>query len=150
MDLRDVLVFLHVLGAAGWIGGGLFGVFAMTRLAQSGGAGVGQALENLFEKAGVYFTIMFLLVVGAGVTLVLTEDQWTWGDTFVWFGIGGIILSGVVQGLFASKKDQALVEAVKADSPDRPAIFASWRRTAWIDTAILVVVLWAMVTKLGT
>ncbi len=150
MELREVLVFAHTLGVAGWIGGGLFGVFAVGKLAQSGGQGVGDALENLFEKAGAYFTVMFVLVVGSGVTLVFTEEQWTWGDTFVWVGIGGIILSGAVQGLIAAKKDRALVESVKADGPDRANTLASWRKTSWIDAAILIAVLWAMVVKLGS
>ncbi len=148
MSLNDVLVFIHVLGAAGWIGGGIFGVFAIGRLAQSEGEGVGGALETLMEKAGAYFTVMFVLVVGAGVALVLTEERWGWGDTFVWFGIGGIILSGVFQGLVARKKDTAMIEAVKNNSPDRGAVLSSWRKTSWIDAAILVVVLWAMVSKL--
>lgn len=149
MDLREVLVFLHVLGAAGWIGGGLFGIFATGRLAQSGGAGVGAALEDLGKRASLYFGTMFLLVVGAGVALVLTEDQWSWTDAFVLFGIGGVVLSGVFQGLVASKKDAAVVEAVKSDSPDRMVVIKAWRKTSWIDAAILIVVLWAMVVKLG-
>lgn len=148
MELNDVLLFIHILGAAGWIGGGIFGVFAIGRLAQAEGEGVGGALEGLMEKAGTYFTVMFLLVVGAGVAMVLTGDQWSWGDTFVWFGIGGIILSGVVQGLVARKRDAALIESVKSNSPDRASVLSSWRKTSWIDAAILVAVLWAMVTKL--
>lgn len=150
MELRDALIFLHVLGAAGWIGGGLFGIFAMGRFAESGGAGVGAALEDLGKKAGLYFGTMFLLVVGAGVALVLTQDLWNWTDTFVLFGIGGVVLSGAFQGLVASKKDEAVIEAVKNDSPDRMALIRAWRKTSWVDAAILIVVLWAMVTKLGT
>lgn len=148
MELRDILLFIHIVGAAGWIGGGLFAVFGFSRLANEGGQGNGTAMETIVEKAGVYFTIMFILVVGAGVALVLTEDQWGWGDTFVWFGIGGIILSGAWQGLVAGKKDTALVEAVKTDSPDRASILRSWRATSWVDVGILLVIVWAMITKL--
>ena len=146
--MHEVLLFLHIVGAAGWIGGGLFGVYSFSRLAKEGGSGSGRAMEVIFERAGVYFTIMFLLVVGPGVALVLTEDQFGWGDTFVWFGIGAIVLSGIWQGLVAGKSGEKLQEAVKNESPDRLTVYRSWRRTSWVDVAILLVALWAMVTKL--
>ena len=150
MELRDILVFLHILGAAGWIGGGMFALYGFGRLAKVGDSGAGRAMEAILEKASIYFGVVFLLVVGAGVALVLTEEQWTWGDTFIWVGIGGIVISGIWQGVYQSKRDEAMVEAVKSDSPDRVAVVRSWRRTNWVDLAILLVVLWAMVVKLGT
>jgi hypothetical protein len=146
--VEDVLLFVHIAGAAGWIGGGVFGAYSIGRLAKAGGASNGRAMEVIVEKAGVYFTIMFVLVVGAGVGLVLIEDEWGWGDTFIWFGIGAIVLSGVWQGLVAGKSDQRLLDAVKNESPNRLAVLGTWRRTAWVDVAILLVALWAMVTKL--
>jgi hypothetical protein len=103
----------------------------------------------IVEKAGIYFGVMFLLVVGAGVALAITQDQWGWGDTFVWVGIGAILLLGIWQGLYASKADSRLLDAVKTESPDRVAVLASWRRTAWIDVAIILFAVWAMVAKLG-
>ncbi len=143
-------MFIHIVGVAGWIGGGLFGMYAAGRLAGQGGSSNGRAMETLFEKAGIYFTIMFLLVVGSGVALVMTQEQWGWSDTFIWFGIGAIVLSGVWQGVYASKADTRLVEAVKSESPDRQRLLAAWRRTAWVDVGILLVAVWAMVTKLSS
>lgn len=106
-------------------------------------------MELIVEKAGVYFTIMFVLVVGAGIGLVFTQEEWGWGDRFIWVGIGAIVLSGVWQGLVAGKSDKKLLDAVKKESPERVAILSSWRKTAWVDVAIILVALWAMVTKLA-
>ena len=145
--MEDVLLFVHVFGAAGWIGGGLFGVYSTRRLARVGGEGNGRALELIFERASAYFCTMFVLVVGAGVGLVVLQDEWGWDDAFVWVGIIAIVFSGVWQGLVASKKDTRLLEAVKTDSPNRASVFRSWQSTAWVDLAILLVALWAMVTK---
>lgn len=124
-------------------------MFGLGRLAAEGGISNGRAMEILVEKAGVYFGVMFALVVVGGVGLVITQDQWSWGDTFIWVGIGAVVLSGAWQGLFASKADARLLEAVKSDGPDRHRVLSAWRRTAWVDVAILLVALWAMVTKLN-
>ena len=146
--LRSFLLFIHIVGAAGWIGGGLFAMFGVGNLARAGGPGNGRAIEVLVEKAGIYFGAMFALVILGGVGLVITQDQWGWTDTFVWVGIGAIVVSGVWQGLYASKADAKLLEAVKNESQDRLEALSKWRRTAWVDVAILLVALWAMVTKL--
>ena len=105
-------------------------------------------MEIIVEKAGVYFTVVFLLVLLPGIGFVLTEESYGWGDTFVWFGIGAIVLSGAWQGLVGGKSDEKLLAAVKNDSPDRLAILGSWWRTAFVDLGILLIALWAMVVKL--
>lgn len=148
MDLRDVLLFFHILGAAGWIGGGAFGIFVMGRFAKAGGAQNGRALEFMLDRATPYGIVVFLLTVLGGVGLVVTQEQWGWDDTFVWFGIGAVIVEGTWEAVVARKKDEALIEALKKDLPNRLSVLKSWHRTAWVDVAILLVALWAMVTKL--
>lgn len=148
MELRDVLLFLHIVGAAGWIGGAAFGIFFMGRVAKAGGSEKGHTLEFILDKAKPYGITVFLLTVLGGVGLVLTQEQWGWTDTFVWFGIGAIVIEGTWEGIVASKKDEALIDAVKNDSPNRLSLLRSWNRTAWVDVSILLVALWAMVTKL--
>lgn len=143
-----MLLFIHIAGAAGWIGAGAFGVFLTGRIGKAGGAERGHALEFMLEKAAPYAITVFLLTVLAGIGLVLTQDQWGWGDTFVWFGIGAVLIEGTWEGIVARRKDQALVDAIKNDSPDRLAVLRSWSRTAWVDVAILLVAVFAMVTKL--
>ena len=148
MELRDVLLFFHIVGAAGWIGGGAFGIFVMGRFAKAGGSDKGHALEFMLDKAKPYGVVVFLLTVLGGVGLVLTQEQWGWSDTFVWFGIGAIILEGTWEATVARKKDEALIDSLKEESPNRLALLRSWYRTAWVDVAILLAALWAMVTKL--
>ncbi|MDX1469602.1 MAG: hypothetical protein R3258_09690 [Acidimicrobiia bacterium] len=148
MELRDVLLFFHILGAAGWIGGGAFGVFVMGRFAKAGGPDKGRALEFMLEKATPYGIVVVLLTVLGGVGLVVTQEQWGWGDTFVWFGIVAIIVEGTWESVVHRKKDEALIEAIKEDSPNRLEKLKSWYRTAWVSVAILLVALWAMVTEL--
>lgn len=74
-------------------------------------------MEIIVEKAGIYLGVMLLVVVGAGVALVITQYQWGWGDTLAWVGMGAILLSGIWRGLYASKADSRLLDAVKTENP---------------------------------
>jgi hypothetical protein len=148
MGVRDVLLFVHILGAAAWIGAGTFGVYSLRRIGKEGGEERGRTFEFILDKATPYGVVVFLLTVLAGVGLVFTQDQWGWGDTFVLIGIGGVVVEGIWEATVARKKDKALLEALTGASPDRLAVLRTWSQTAWVDVTILLVALWAMVTKL--
>lgn len=147
--MRDVLLFLHIAGVAGWIGGGMFGIYAGGQLAKAGGESGGRALEIIYERATVYYGTVFVLVVGSGVGLVLSEDAWGWGDTFIWIGIGAIVLSGIWEGLFGRTSGETLIKELKASGTASSATVKKWRFVGWADIAILLVAVWAMVTKIG-
>jgi hypothetical protein len=144
--MRDGLLFLHILGAAGWIGGGLHGWYTHTKIARNGST-TGRALEILTAAAGRYFGPVAALTLLSGIALVWTEDAWTWTDTFVLIGLGVFVFSGIFQPL-ASKTEKRLLAAVEDGSDVGPALRASHRVYA-IDLAVVLVALWAMVAKLG-
>lgn len=147
--MGDVVLFIHVAGAAGWVGGSLFEIVALGRLVEAGGEANGRALELVFKGADVFFAIMFVLVVGTGLTLVISEDQYAWTDSFIWVAIGAIVVSSIWQGLVASKSDKRLIEALKTGSGGSSVSVSRWRWRAWVDVGIILVALWAMVTKLS-
>lgn len=143
-----MLLYLHILGAAGWIGIATFAYLYFGQLAKSGGEETGTNMEIFMEKVREYGIVVIPLVVLSGVGLVLTQDQWSWGDTFVWVGIGAVVATGIWEGAYSRRRDEALVEAVKEDTPDRMARRRRWIQTYWVEVAILLVALWAMITKL--
>lgn len=148
--MGDGLLFLHIIGVAGWIGGGLFGIYAGGRLARAGGEAHGRALELIYAKAGIYFGVAFVLVVGSGIGLVITEDEWGWGDTFIWIAVAAIVVSGAWEGLVSRKAGEALIDELKTTGTTKPATFNRWRFAGFGDVAILLVAVWAMITKIGT
>ena len=148
MDLRDLLLFLHILGAAGWIGVATFAYFFFGQSAKVGGEESGSNMEFFMEKVRDYGIVVVPLVVLSGVGLVLAEEQWTWSDTFVWVGIGAVVATGIWEGAYARRRDEALVAAVKKDGSDRSVRRRRWIQTFWVEVAILLVALWAMITKL--
>lgn len=145
--MREGLVFLHILGAAGWIGGGLYAWHTYTQLARNTETS-GRALETLSKRADRYFGPVAGLTLITGIALVWTEDAWTWTDTFVLIGIGVFVFSAVFQPLVSSKTEQRLLASVESGSGVDDALRGAQRVFA-IDTAVVLVALWAMVAKLG-
>jgi uncharacterized membrane protein len=146
--MRNFLLFLHILGAAGWLGGGLYGFQAYTQIARIGPPAGGDALKELEKRGRMYFGVTSGLVLVTGVALVLTSDAFGWTDGFVLVGLGAFILSGVVQSLVGKKANERLTEAATTGSGIEPAV-RSWQFASVWDLAILFVVVWAMVTKIG-
>jgi uncharacterized membrane protein len=145
--MRDWLIFFHILGAAGWIGGGLHGWFSYTQIAKSSSTS-GKALATLTGAADRYFGPVAVLTLLTGIGLVWTQDPWRWNDTFVLIGIGVFVFSAVYQPLVASKTEKRLLDAVDAGDDIGLALNASHRVFA-VDMAVVLVALWAMVVKLG-
>ena len=139
MDLGDVLLFFHIIGAAGWIGGATFAYFYLGQLAKDGGAENGRNMESFMERLRQYGAVAIPLLLLTGIGLVLTEDQWSWNDNFVWVGIGAVVLTGIWQPAYARNKDEALVKAVKTEARDRLKRLHRWNQTFWIEVAIVLV-----------
>ncbi len=146
--MDDALLIIHIFGAAGWIGGGLYVYFIYPRLAAKGGEGA-PAVAEINATGDKFFGVVAGLVLLSGIGLVLTSDAYGWSDAFVWVGIGVFVASGVWQGLVASKVDERLVAAVSGDSGDLKSEISAWRRVGFFDVAIVLIALWAMVTKVG-
>ena len=146
--MRNFLLFLHILGAAGWLGGGLYGFQAYAHVARIGPPAGGDALKALEKRARMHFGVTSGLVLISGVALVLTSDAFGWTDGFVLIGLGAFIASGVVQSLVGKKANEGLTEAATTGSGIESAV-RSWQFASVWDLAILFVVVWAMVTKIG-
>lgn len=146
--MRDGLLFLHILGVAGWIGGGIYGTLASSTVARSGppAAAILTAIE---KRASAYFGITSALVLLSGIGLVLTSDVYGWGDTFVLIGLGAFVISGIVQSTIGKTANTRLLAAAEENS-DLPGALGAWRRVSMFDALVLFVVVWAMIAKLGS
>jgi len=144
--MRDGLLFLHILSAATWIGGGIFGTWAFGRIANTEGGG--PALRAVAEKAGSYFGPSAGLTLLTGIVLVLTGDAWNWGDGFVIIGLSAFAFSAAFQPLVASKTEERLLDAADKGEDMRPAVGA-FSRASLIEMAVLLFALYAMIAKFG-
>ncbi len=149
--MRDGLLFLHILGASAWIGGGLFGMYAYSSAARIGPpARRERSSQPSRSGEALYFGLSSpggLACPASG--LVLTSDAYGWGDTFVLIGLGAFLLSGIVQSTVGRKANERLVEAGNTGSnlPRRYLGLAAGSRCGTL--VVLFVVVWVMITKLG-
>jgi uncharacterized membrane protein len=146
--MRDGLLFLHILGAAGWLGGGLFGAFAYPAVARSGPPAAAGILAVFEKRGGAYFGVTSGLVLLSGIGLVITSDAFGWSDTFVLIGLGAFLLSGIIQATVGGRANKRLAAAAESGTDIDEAV-SSWRQISLVDIAVLLVVVWSMVTKLG-
>ncbi len=146
--MDEGLLILHILSAAAWIGGGLYSWFSFTQLAKAGSE-AGDSVPRLAETADRYFGPAAGLTLLSGIALVVFVDPWGWTDTFVLVGLGVFLFSAIWQPLVASKAQARLLGSIRGEGDSRAAI-AGLHRTTAVDVAILVVAVWAMVTKLGS
>jgi len=147
--MRDGLLFLHIVGVAGWLGGAVYAFYTYSALATMEPAAAGPALQRLNKVEDRFFGPASGLVLLSGVGLVLTSEAFGWGDAFVLIGLGAFVISAIFGATVGKRNSERLVEATSTGSEVGDAL-KSWRRGTASDFVILAVVIWAMITKLGT
>jgi hypothetical protein len=146
--MRDGLLFLHIVGVAGWLGGGLYAFYTYSALAPLDPGAAGPALQKLKKVEDRFFGPSSGLVLLSGIGLVLTSETFDWGDGFVLIGLGAFVLSAILAATVGKRRSERLLEAGTSGSGVAAAL-RSWQRgTVW-DYLILFVVIWAMITKFG-
>jgi uncharacterized membrane protein len=142
--MRDVLLTIHILAAAAWIGGGLYGTFALRR--HTANEGPRKALAVADALGSKYFGTAFAVLLVSGVGLVLTSDAFGWGSGFVIIGIGVLVVEGALEGAVLGPATKRLAES------DDPVAFNGAPILRWgtlFSYALLVFAVWAMVAKPG-
>jgi hypothetical protein len=145
--LSEWLLFLHIVSGVVYLGGAV----AVTVQA-TGAAAMPRQFLKLADVAGRAIGIGAVLTLVTGIALVLENDFYGFSMTFVLIGIGGLLISGAVDGMFTRRKVAALQAALDEEGSDAPGIGEGLRRVTMVNAAvigILVFVIWAMVFKPG-
>lgn len=150
MTLYGVLLFLHILGAAVWLGGELV-MFGLRALAlRSGDRARTLALVRDTDRLNILvISPAVAVVLAAGIALVL-EGDWGFDRFFVLFGLAGFAASSVFGGLFTFPKGRALQKAVArggADSEEVGMLIRRVQQGLLVDVVLLVGILFVMATK---
>jgi uncharacterized membrane protein len=152
MSLYELLVIVHILAAAIWIGGGV--TFALLAMRAWSTPDDERAIE-LSRMGDFVGTRMFapaaFVLLGAGVWAV-AEGDWEWGDDWVSIGFAGWIIGFLIAMVWHNAEGRRIREAVAdggASGPRARGIATTGMIVGLVELAVLVVVVWARVAKPG-
>lgn len=146
----DVLIFMHVLGAAVWLGGeaAMFGLRALAL--RSGDRARAIALIRDTDRLNTLVISPAVgVLLGAGIWLVL-DGHWGFDRFFIVFGLAGFAVSSLLGGMVTFPSGKALLRAAELRGADSPEIGLLTRRIQLgllADVLILTAIVFVMVTK---
>ena len=148
--MSELLLIVHVLSAAAWIGGSAMFGFVGPRMGKAGGPAAGAWLGVVLEAMSRFFIPVILLTLLSGLSIVVVAEDWTIADPFVGIGIASVVAAAGVA--FFNNRPAVLAAIDAAQRGDGPAIAANARKLvsggSWI-LAILIATEVVMVLRLG-
>lgn len=148
MQLRDIMLVLHIAAAGVWLGANVMQAVVPGWLArQSTEAVVGwyRVAGGLSKK---FYAPVAILILITGVVMVLLDDSYSFGSLFVTIGFGMIVVGALVGMFVFDPGSEAAAAAV--ESGDEERIKAASARIATfgtIDTLLLLFTMTAMVLR---
>jgi uncharacterized membrane protein len=150
MELTDVLLFVHIVAAMAWLGGGfLAGVFASRMKAADPQHALGFARTMRMVSMKVFMPAT-LIVFAAGTWLVSLNEVYGYEQLWVSIGFGVVLIAGAMGPLFFKPTIEKGIAAMEAG--DGPTAGALMRRLGIGSKAVLLlefVAVWAMIVKPG-
>lgn len=148
MELRDVMLILHIVGAGTWLGANLV-QFTLARPARAGGPEVAAAWARMAANMGTtLYMPAGLLVLATGVVMVLNSSVYSFGSTFVTIGLGVVIVGAVLGPTVFMPGGHRIAEAIEAS--DHSSATTAQRRVtrfAVLDTLLVLFAIVVMVLR---
>ena len=147
--MSNVVLWLHVLAAATWFGTNVVQAVAPPLMAR-GGAGATATWYRAASDFGTrIYTPAALILLFTGVELV-RSGPWSFASTFVMMGIG-MVLVGATLGIFVfGPGGRATATAVESgDASASASAITRLRAFGILDSVLLLLTIYAMLTKLG-
>lgn len=153
MTWYELFLWIHMMMAIVWVGGGVtIQVFAL-RIVRSGDAARITGFAKDVEVIGMrLFTPSSLLLFLSGVGLI-ENGNWSWSEPFVSIGLAVFALSAVAGAGFLGPESGRIAKAVEAGGPASPEAQRRIRRIlaySRVELLLLLVVVFMMTVKLGT
>lgn len=150
MELRDVLLVLHIAAAGTWLGANMVQAVVpgmVAKQSQEAAAGwfrvAGQLSSRFYMPVGI-------VVLLTGVGLVLLDDAIGFGSVFVTIGFAMVIIGALFGKFVFDPGSEAAAQAI--ETADQGAIKSAVGRIArfgTVDTLLVLFTMYAMVVRLG-
>jgi uncharacterized membrane protein len=149
--LYDWLLFLHVLAAMIWVGGGVvLAVIAAGVLGDPDAGAIARFTGSLRLVGPLTLAPATVAVLGLGIGLVVDSDAWDFGQRWVQLGLGLFTGAFLIGALYRSRA--ALAASRAAGRDDDAEARRQLRRWSWgyrLIVLLLIAATWDMTTKPG-
>ena len=149
METFEIYKFLHVTMAIIWVGGGIFSTILVHRARTASEAhrlGIVTDMESVSNRVFAPAAVLTLLF---GVLMVLDADAIEFSQTWIIIGLSAIGVSIVLgTGILGPQSGKLMSELKAGDA----AALDRLRRISlvgYVDLVVLLIAVWAMVTKPG-
>lgn len=149
----NTLLFVHILMAIVWIGGGVTMQFLVARTQARGPsamAGLGKDIDWIGMR--VFMPASGILLI-AGILMIVMFDAWSWTDPYIVIGLLGFVATFITGSMFLGPTSKKLGQVVEERGPEDPEVMALGKKlttVSRIDLVVLIIVVWAMVYKPGS
>lgn len=147
--MRNIALWLHIIGVAIWLGANVAQGYLGPRLGTDRDAALPwfRAVESM---SGPIYGGSGALVLLTGIYLVITNEAFGFGSTFVTIGFTVIIISGAMGPLVFGRKTRTIVGHLEADEGDQAQrVYRTLGPWGILDTLLIVVAIFAMVAQWG-
>jgi hypothetical protein len=147
--MRDLLLVLHIVGVATWLGANVVQFLSTKRLVAQGGQVAAAWTGMTVLWARILYMPASILILATGTWLVL-ETGWEFSHGFVSVGFTVVII-GAVLGIVVFAKAGERASAAFAAGDDATGTAEVNKVIPWaiLDSALIVVAIIAMVGKWG-
>lgn len=149
--MRDLLLTLHIMSAAAWLGGNFTQLMLLPLMERAGRAATVTWFRATEQMAKIYYSIAGVALILTGILLLVAIDSpYSFSDPFVSIGFAVVII-GAIAGV-AHFAPQARAAAAANEEGDAAAATAARNKIAGaavVDTALVIFAIYAMVSKLG-
>ena len=149
--LYDWLLFLHVLAAMVWVGGGvMLAAIAARVLRDPDPAAAGRFTASLRSLGPLVLAPATVAVLGLGIGLVVDSDAWDFGQLWLQLGLALFVAAFLIGAVWQSRTALAATRAAERDNNDEAR--RQLRRWSWgyrLIVLLLVAAAWDMTTKPG-
>lgn len=142
----QILLWVHVLAAAVWIGAAVATLFLAPRMSKNNASGQAFA-DGWVEMGRKLFTPAAVLALATGIGLVI-DGSHEFSDGFVSVGFLMVIVgAGLGMAIYAPRG--RAISAAHAEGEETAGLYAKLRAINLVELALLAFTVYAMVVKLG-
>ena len=153
MDSYELMKTFHVLAAVIWVGGAAAVQVLAIRTVRAANPERTATFAKEAEWLGMrVFLPATLLLLALGIGMVIEQEAWAFGDTWILIGLGGILFSALVGSFFLGPESGRVGNLIETEGADSPEVARRLRRLfliSRIELVVLVLVVADMVIKPG-